>query len=497
MPESMTNDELLTMLGDARPSFPANDLKPDSVGAIALLQRILAADRFANEDIVLPLDDTEIVQTTHPQAPPASTRAQWPRRRTVGALVALAVAVVLAAVGAASLLNNGTQGRIAEGGSSWRLTGYITQPAWQVQPAIGSDPFLLDCTSTTTCYATGLSAPPPSAGDTSSFQSVVEVTHNGGTTWQPSSLPSAGMSIASITCPAVDTCMLAGANFSSGAPTDVMFTTTDGGQSWSSLPLPGTGGSTSVLSCATTLNCDALQSLPGPDGLGVRYVSDVTSDGGRTWSSFPMPGTFRGYALQCTASDYCIAGGNQPTAYRIADPSTQHGPAAILYSSDGGVTWDPGAIPVIPADGNTIGKISCADRSHCMALSYNIGPGDFASHVVVTTDGGQTWAPSPGALPQLNLEALSCPTDADCWVAGSTLSGADGDPSSRQGVIYFTDDGGQSWTSEQVPPYQGSPLGFVDGLSCPAPSNCLAVAEFDRFSIWPATGPIEISVGTS
>ena len=71
---------------------------------------------------------------------------------------------------------------------------------------------------------------------------------------------------------------------------------------------------------------------------GVRYISNVTTDGGHTWSSSAMPGTFRGYALECNAQDFCIAGGEEPTSYRITDP-TEGDPAAVFYSSSGGVTW--------------------------------------------------------------------------------------------------------------------------------------------------------------
>ena len=211
-----------------------------------------------------------------------------------------------------------------------------------------------------------------------------------------------------------------------------MFTTTDGGQSWTTLPVPGGSGTAALLlSCATALNCDSLQNVPGPVGLGLRYISNVTTDGGHTWSSAAMPGAFRGYALVCSSPDLCIAAGTEPTTYRITDPTTQGRPAAVLYSSDGGVTWTRGSVP---AGGDLIGSMSCADPSHCMAIDTAFGPGHRSSGVLITDNGGQTWSASPSSnLTPLNLLTISCPTDSDCWVSGSTLP-AGGENADLQGA---------------------------------------------------------------
>ena len=85
-----------------------------------------------------------------------------------------------------------------------------------------------------------------------------------------------------------------------------------------------------------------------------------------------MPGTFRGYALECNTPDLCIAAGTEPTGYQITDPTTQGRPAAVFYSSDGGVTWTRGSVP---AGGDVIGSMSCADPSHCMAIDTTLGTG--------------------------------------------------------------------------------------------------------------------------
>ena len=290
----------------------------------------------------------------------------------------------------------------------------------------------------------------------------------------------------SITCPAVDTCMLAGPSFTGRSSSDLLLTTTDGGQTWSSLPIPGLSYGSSLLSCATTLDCDSLKSGPGPGGLGLQYVSRVTTNGGQTWVTAPMPGTFRAYALQCMAPDYCIAGGYEPTAYRISNPFTQSGPAAILYSSDGGQTWTPGTVPATLAEGNNIGKISCSDPSHCMAISnpLGFGQGQYDSHVLVTADGGQVWSFSgPGELPSLNLEAISCPTHKDCWVSGSTLPAVGDNVDNQPGIIYSTHDAGRRWRGERVPTHQGTPLGFVGGLACGSASSCIALANSSSSSV--------------
>ena len=472
MPESTANDELLMRLGAARPSIPADEFRPDGAQAIALLNRILAVDAGANEDIALRRGGTEVVHASS-EASPVATPAHRARRRIAAALVAVVV-LVLATVGAISGLNHGRDRLSARGGTSWKLTGLILQPAWHVQPTVGSDPLRVDCPSATTCYAIGFSTAPTASGADTLAQGLVEVTLDGGTTWHQSLLPSVAATTGSITCPAIDTCMLAGPYFADGVESDVMFTTNDGGQTWSTLPIPRPkNGGPLVLSCATVLNCDSLQSVPGPGGLGLRYVSNVTTDGGHTWASSFMPGTFRAYALQCAAPDYCIVGGYEPGAYRVSNPA-QNGPAATLYSSDGGVTWNAGTIPTALPDGN-VQKISCSDSSHCMAISNSVGP--YRSYVLVTSDGGQTWSLSPGALPGLNLGAISCPTASDCWVSGSTLPIVGDNLDNLQGIIYSTHDAAQSWSSEQVPTYNGAPLGYIGGLACAAASSCLGVAN--------------------
>jgi photosystem II stability/assembly factor-like uncharacterized protein len=458
MAKSLANDEILARLRRVRPSVPANQFQAGTPQAVDLLERILAIDTVA--------------AGTAEAGSPTPSGAAYPHhrahRRTRRVLAGVAV-LLLAAVGTAFVVTNQHHTHPGQPASSWTLTGYLSKLAWRVQPTIGSDPSQLDCPSTTTCYVTGLSFPPPPTSEAPQPHAVVEVTHDGGTTWQESPLPPGGVTIGSITCPGVNTCMLSGRTQGHGPAAGVMFRTTNGGESWVPLPLPDPpGGFVPLLSCATTLKCDSLRSVPGPDGLGVSYVSDVTSDGGRTWTSSPMPGTFRGYALECTTSNYCIAGGQRPSAYRITDP-TRAVPAAALYSSDGGVTWHSGTLPKEPAAHSIISKLSCADHSHCTAISDTIGRRPSA-HVLETTDGGKNWSPSPGASPSVLLDVLSCPTYSHCWASGFPLHG-------QQGVIYSTNDGGEHWTREQLPKDRGSALRLILDISCSTRFRCVALAN--------------------
>ena len=478
MPEYRLDDRLLSELRDARPSVGTDDFRSDSSEAAELLGKILSMDGSSD---VLGTDGSHkrtansLSMETSPVDPRAHGVRIRSRRSSVLWLSIAVAAILIAAVPVPLAISRNSRPPVSVA-SAWRLTGSVSQTAWAVQPTMGSDPDRLTCPSATTCYATGLTAPEPNGIQTTPLQAVVEVTHDGGVTWQQSLLPTAGTLVSSMTCPTADTCMLLGGTSGAASNSQIMFTTTDGGQSWTTLPLPGgTGDAAMLLSCATALDCDSLQNVPGPAGLGgVRYISNVTTDGGHTWSASAMPGTFRGYALECSSPALCIAAGSEPTSYRITDPTTQGDPAAVLYSSDGGVTWTRGSVP---AGGDVIGSMSCADPSHCMAVDITLGTAR-SSGVLTSANGGQTWSASPSRnLAQLNLESISCPTDSDCWVSGSTLPTGGDENADLQGVILSTHDGGQTWTSEQVPTDQGVPLGVIGGLACSAVAHCLALAN--------------------
>jgi photosystem II stability/assembly factor-like uncharacterized protein len=459
MSDASTKDALLLELAAARPPVPTQEFDVATAQAEALRQRIMAGDSVAIDPLIG--DDLA----------PGRVRGQRQPRWIVGSALGIAVALFLVGFGVVPVLSE-HGGVVPAGASSWKL---VSEVGWHVQPSIGSDPSALDCPSTSTCYATGLSFPPPYTSAAPQPHVVIEVTHNGGATWHESPLPLGGVSIGSITCPLVNTCMLPGRTEGHGRAMGVMFTTTDGGDSWSSLPLPLTGGFIPLLSCASPLNCVSLNDANGPDGLGIRYMSSATNDGGHTWTSSPLPGTFRAYALQCSSSGRCIAGGYRPTAYRVSDPGTEGGSAAALYSSDDGRTWSPASVP---PSGRILLYVSCSDSTHCVGISQTLGgPRHFASHLLDTDDGGKSWFTSSGAIPRLNLLTISCPSREVCWVGGNRAG--DG----GVGVVYSTNTGGKNWIVGQLPKDGGLLLGPVLGLSCSGRTHCLALANPSTSSI--------------
>jgi len=205
-----------------------------------------------------------------------------------------------------------------------------------------------------------------------STQTVVEVSNDGGSTWQQSLVPTNGESVAAISCSSSSTCMVTGSS-STGIGTSI-FTTADGGRTWTTSPLPCRRAKASQphrSRAGTRARVSSSKKGPGPGGLGIGYVSYSTTNGGQSWSKSNVPGTFRPSALDCLSNGSCLAVGYAPSAYQVTDPATQMiNDSAVIYSGDGGATWSAG---VVPAGGDgIIGEgiieLSCSDSLHCDAI---------------------------------------------------------------------------------------------------------------------------------
>jgi photosystem II stability/assembly factor-like uncharacterized protein len=348
---------------------------------------------------------------------------------------------------------------------TWRLVGDITS-SWRTLSGLGYQPGLsLACPSTTTCYADNLqSSAPGTYGE-------IEVTHDGGNTWQQSNLPVTLSDATALACVDADTCATLGIDASGNA---TFLETTDGGKTWASVPGPSQLTSSmgvTVLACTTAESCIAVASDPtSQSGTALAFL---TSDGGTSWTDSNLPSDFVPRGLQCVSAERCIVSG----FYQSPDGSSTTPPGTVLYSTDDGATWTTAAVP--PGLG-PLSSVSCADSEDCVASYF--GDDGSASEIVTSTDGGQSWAEaSASGLPDALVTGLSCPTASECWAAGITrASGASGGSGpiavhlggDAQGIVASTSDGGQTWQSQQLP--QG--VLIVLDMSCPSDTNCYALA---------------------
>ncbi|MDA8342693.1 MAG: sialidase family protein, partial [Actinomycetota bacterium] len=174
----------------------------------------------------------------------------------------------------------------------------------------------------------------------------------------------------------------------------------------SQLP-PPTGGLDAV-SCPTTTDCVAV----GANANGGGSIL-TTTDGGATWSDRVAPTvTFdingvqfssRGYVLDgvsCSSTQACVAVGTVSTRvsfFDVVDVS-----AAILTSTDGGVTWTSQSVP----NGVTqLAAVSCPSTTSCVAVG---------SAILTSTDGGVTWTSQSVPSGVTQLAGAACPSTTSC-----------------------------------------------------------------------------------
>lgn len=178
-------------------------------------------------------------------------------------------------------------------------------------------------------------------------------------------------------------------------------------------------------------------------------------------------------AVSCPKADVCVAVG---TAARKPAVRQEY-PSSPLVE-----TWKNGSwtakLPPLPAgskEGQLLG-VDCASTAVCVAVGqYRTGSGDwfaFAEHW-----NGGTWKPrvipSPsGSAIDGVLAAVSCPRPAFCLAVG----GYHTSPTSRTAMAYRWD--GAKWTAQEGVSPARSSVSFLDGVSCPAVRQCMAVGGY-------------------
>ena len=141
-----------------------------------------------------------------------------------------------------------------------------------------------------------------------------------------------------------------------------------------------------------------------------------------------------------------------PTAsecYAVGETTFKTG--MVLVSADGGSTW---AQHNVPTGIGSLDSVACSTGTSCVAVG--------GTSVIITSDGGTTWSAS--TLGQNALTAVTCASPTECIVGGSgtpVTSGCD------SGDAYTTTNGGHTWTTVATHCFVPS------AVACASPSDCV------------------------
>jgi photosystem II stability/assembly factor-like uncharacterized protein len=359
----------------------------------------------------------------------------------------------------------------------------------------------MSCPTSQVCY---LESVTPKSHIRTAYHST-----DGGVTWLPLTIPAGLWLDTAFSCYGADNCMVGAelTNYRTNAG-QVLLSTTDGGTSWQSEPVPmasvtgsdaaldpsiaNSTGSLYQLQCFSAQSCVAFGNVPS-DRLEEPYsetpatgVSPTvvlrTQDGGNSWSStvIPWSTTPTGTPAWSNQQHATFSCSSQTTCLGLATvwgrpdgtPGGQPSYLLELSSSDGGSTWSSSWVANVQASPE---QVVCPDQSNCYALvGFDTIPD--SNGLMMTADGGATWSSTQQPLSSANggwdaLTSISCPSATTCWAAGHVRSTTN--PSLGAGVMFETQDGGQTWSNAQLP----SGIGSVNQLDCTSVQSCLAIAQ--------------------
>ena len=261
-----------------------------------------------------------------------------------------------------------------DGGASW---------VSQTKPLDSDSTYALSCPTATACFGAGTG---------------IIATTNGGTAWTDQILPSGVNGLNAIACPTSTVCFAVGQTQLVAPFTNlpVIATTSDGGASWTSRSVPAGVEGFQSISCPTPTSCMAVGWHYNSVTHNEDSVSDVTTDGGTTWTSQPLPPNFGvgPNALSCATVSVCVLGG--------VFTNTPNFLAGFATTSIGGSHW---TIETAPGVLTTPQSISCPSTTLCVAVGPNYVSGLI--NLVGFGNGGVVVTGSPGASgPTITTDAL-------------------------------------------------------------------------------------------
>jgi hypothetical protein len=374
---------------------------------------------------------------------------------------------------------------------TWRLAASLSGPRYRLSTNNPGDVQAVNCSQEPTCFLSTAYGPGYGKGGGEGNGGPTSVSHDGGLTWQATTLPTNVNIETQVSCVNTQWCA-AGAGLLDAATGDPaaekpskdpeLVYTTNAGSSWTmrSVPIPVDvqqlpayqslpaettywPGEIDAVSCSAPETCNVLgQTMTNAPagGIGDEFVFLHTSDSGATWQSSILPerGSELSYQassgsglLTCPTANDCVAMGSLYPAFDIDG----HGLDTWRTENDG-QTWIEYPTPSYGVGQTT--SISCSDLDHCWAGPAYETPRN--SQVLLhSTDGGSRWSPVPLPGHWPDWASASCISNRVCFVTGD-------------GIEQSTN-GGATW--ERVPlPTQ---VGGVLQISCNAEETCVALAN--------------------
>jgi photosystem II stability/assembly factor-like uncharacterized protein len=285
------------------------------------------------------------------------------------------------------------------------------------------------------------------------------------------SMPS--VALYSISCPSATICLAVGeATSAKRDGPGVVYRTTNGGTNWFAEPVPSGVLGLFGVSCPSVSNCVAVGG--GTNGAFKPTPAQVivTTSGGTSWTAEPIPADVMGLtAVSCSSLSDCVAVGDNPQAAsgKSGDVNTTS-IGTILGTTDGGSNWTV-EYRLSTGKGQELYGVSCPNTVTC----YAVGAGE-PGVVLSTVDGGSSWLKA--TFPHKTWISITCPTSITCAVGGVTIHSVGNFPGTEFAVMMKTNDGGSHWSMVTTP--SGTSWwtgGSIDGLSCPAITECVAVGQ--------------------
>jgi hypothetical protein len=335
----------------------------------------------------------------------------------------------------------------------WPTPGTVTSTTWDGtawSPIVTLDhttrPLDLDCASATACiatagvradYWTGIMPPVPA-----------EVLRWDGAAWSVEAITYPGGAVptepGTVSCASASACTVLSVAGAGTPPSPTLVARWDG-TAWA-------GATSDAASPATALACTSPTSCTST-GPGVAQHGD-----GATWSDIALPaGASPAEVLDtvsCSSEDDCVAVGSGWTLRTPAE-----GPALTPTLQ----RFDGDAWAVEDAGDAELRHLSCATASSCMAAGSDLGT-FWSRHW-----DGEAWRELPPVVDGRagGVTGVSCPTATWCLLTTTSYSGG--------GDVGWAWTGGDAWVELAALPTN---TGSSTGLSCPAPGDCVVVANW-------------------